>query len=57
MRLQKQLSRKVGKKEYPKYVAVIPPKFVEELEWEDGEELDAKVEGKSLLIKKKDPQI
>ena len=35
MRLQKQLSRKVGNKEYAKYVIVVPPKTIEALEWKD----------------------
>lgn len=52
MKLQKQLSRKVGKTEYPKYVTVIPPKIVEELGWKDGQELKAEVKEKSLVIKK-----
>lgn len=53
MRLQKQLSRKVGNKEYPKYVIVIPPSIVSELGWNNGEELIAKVNGKELTIKSK----
>lgn len=52
MKLQKQLSRKVGKTEYPKYVAVIPPKIVEELGWKDGQELKAQVKEKKLVIEK-----
>lgn len=38
-KLQKQLSRKVGVKEYPKYVAVLPPKIIEKAGLKGGEEL------------------
>lgn len=50
MKLQKQLSRKVGDKEYPKYMVVIPPKKVEELGWKEGTELEPKVNGEKLTI-------
>lgn len=54
MRLQKQLSRKVDKKEYPKYVVTIPPKQVQEAGWREGTELEAIVkDGKITLIPKK----
>jgi len=52
MRLQKQLSRKVGDKEYAKYVLVIKPKTIEKLGWKDGEELEAEVKGKKLIIER-----
>lgn len=38
-RLQKQLSRKVDGKAYPKYVVTIAPKDVDKLGWKEGEEL------------------
>jgi len=53
MRLQKQLSRKVGNKEYAKWVAVIPPKIVEEAKLKEGEELEVKVKDGKLVIEKK----
>lgn len=53
MKLQKQLSRKVGGKEYAKWVAVIPPKIVKELGLKEGEDLDIKVEGSKLVVEKK----
>lgn len=52
MKLQKQLSRKVGKKEYAKYVTVISPKDIETLGWKDGEELESEVKDDKLIIKK-----
>lgn len=54
MKLQKQLSRRVGDTEYSKYVTVIPPEVIKQLNWKDGEELDVKVrEGKLVVEKKK----
>ena len=51
--LQKQLSRKVGNREYAKYVVVIPPSIINELGWKDRENLTATVNGKELVIKPK----
>ena len=53
MKLQKQVSRKVGDKEYPKYVLVIPPKIVEEAKFKEGEELEAEIKNGKLVIEKK----
>jgi len=53
MKLQKQLSRKVGKKKYPKYVVTIPPKQIEKLGWRAGEELAGKISGKGFVITRK----
>ncbi len=52
MYLQKQLSKKVGDKEYAKYVIVIPSKLVEELGWKVGGELEAEVKKGKLIIEK-----
>ena len=52
MKLQKQLSRKTGDKEYAKYVVVIPPSKVEELGWKEGEELDNEVSEDKLILKR-----
>ena len=53
MKLQKQLSRKIGNKEYAKWVAVIPPKIVEEAKLKEGEELDIKVKDGKIVLEKK----
>jgi hypothetical protein len=50
MKLQKQLSRKVAGKEYPKYVMTIPPNCVEELGWKQGIELEATTKGNKLIV-------
>ncbi len=52
MHLQKQLSRIVENKEYPKYVLIIPPSTIEELEWKEGEELDHEIKDDTLVIRK-----
>ena len=55
MKLQKQLSRKVDGKAYPKYVVTIPPKEIEKLGWAEGTELMMVVEdGKAILRPIKD---
>lgn len=53
MRLQKQLSRKIGNVEYAKYVTVIPPQTIKELGWKDGENLDVEIKDDKLVIKRK----
>lgn len=53
MRLQKQLSRKIGNTEYAKFVTVIPPQTIKDLGWEDGEELEPEIKEGKLIIKKK----
>lgn len=53
MQLQKRLSRKIGTKEYIKWVITIPPEEVKKLEWKAGQVLDARIENGILIIKKK----
>ena len=53
MRLQKQLSRKLGNTEYAKWVLVIPPQTVKELNWKEGEEITFKTQGKKLILEQK----
>jgi len=52
VKLQKQLSRKVGNKEYPKWVITIPPKQIETLGWKEGEYLESEVNNERLLVRK-----
>ena len=53
MKLQKQLSRKVAAKEYPKYVVTIPPKHIAEVGWKEGIELVAVVEEGAIVLRPK----
>jgi len=53
MKLQKQLSRKVGKIEYSKYVITISPQLIEKLGWTNGDEIDPKIKDQKLVLKKK----
>lgn len=52
MKLQKQLSRRVGEKSYPKYVIAIPPKQIEALGWNEGESLEGEITDQKLIIKR-----
>lgn len=50
MKLQKQLSRKVGDREYPKWVITIPSKQIEELGWNVGDELRTMIKDNKLIL-------
>ncbi len=52
MKLQKRLSRKVGKKEYVKWVITVPPNEIERLGWDEGQKLKTEVSDVGLVIKK-----
>ena len=56
MKLQKQLSRRVGDKEYPKWVITIPPKQVQSLGWEEGEYLESEVNSQELIVRRENPE-
>ncbi len=51
VKLQRQLSRHYGGKAYPKWVLVLPPKLIEELGWEEGQELEAEIAGKDMRVR------
>jgi antitoxin component of MazEF toxin-antitoxin module len=53
MKLQKQLSRKVKGKKYPKYVLTIAPRHIEELGWKKGTELEVCVSNNKLIVAQK----
>lgn len=53
MKLQKQLSRRVQGKEYPKYVMTIPPDCVDKLGWQQGSELEVVIENNKLVVQPK----
>ncbi|MGA2628467.1 MAG: hypothetical protein ABSF63_15565 [Candidatus Bathyarchaeia archaeon] len=57
MRLQKQKSRKVGDKEYSKYVIIVPPDRIDKLGWQEGEELTDQIQGKKLVISSKSSEL
>lgn len=52
MRLQSQVSRKVGDKEYKKFWIVIPQKIIKKLGFKAGDELKADVKGGKLVVGK-----
>lgn len=51
-KLQKQLSRKVGDREYTKYVTVIPQKIIEDSGLKDGDNLDIRLSKGKIVIEK-----
>jgi len=51
MKLQKQLSRRVGTAEYAKWVVVIPPEKIQEAGWKEGVDLDVTVKDGKITIK------
>lgn len=56
MKLQKVPSRTLNKKEYVKWLIIVPPKDVDALGWQDGQKLKTSIEKKNLIISiSKDP--
>lgn len=53
MKLQKQLSKKIGNTEYAKWVVVLPPDKIKELGWKEGMELEADPSDSKLVLKPK----
>ena len=53
MKLQRQLSRKVKEKEYPKWVITIPPDKIEKVGWKEGIELVASISGRKIVVEPK----
>lgn len=54
-KLQRQISSRVGDKEYSKYVLVIPENHIKEAEFEEGEILDIFSEKGKVTIKIAEP--
>jgi antitoxin component of MazEF toxin-antitoxin module len=52
LKLQCQVSRVVGATKYVKWVVTLPPKQINEVGWQEGDELESKVNGKTLVVKK-----
>jgi antitoxin component of MazEF toxin-antitoxin module len=50
----KKLSRKVGNKEYPKWVITIPPKQIKTLGWMEGAFLESEINDQELVIQQED---
>jgi len=51
MKLQKQISRVIDDKEYPKWIIVIPPATIEKIGWNEGDWLKEKIQGENLIIR------
>jgi len=52
MKLQSQVSRKVGDKEYKKFWIVISKKIIKKLGWKTGQELEGNIKKDKLIIGK-----
>ena len=52
MKLQSQVSRKVGDKEYIKSWVVISGELLKKLGWKTGQDLKGEVQGNKLVIEK-----
>ena len=51
-KLQKQVSRKVGDKEYSKYVIVIPEEIINNVDFKEGEEVKIETNEGKIVIRK-----
>lgn len=51
MKLQSQVSRKVGDKEYKKFWVVIPQRLLKKLKWKTGQELKGNIKKGKLIIR------
>jgi len=51
MKLQRQISRIMGKRKYEKWVVVVPKSCIDKLGWVDGVNLMAEVQGQLLIIR------
>jgi antitoxin component of MazEF toxin-antitoxin module len=54
VKLQKRFNRKVGNKEYSKWVVVLPNDKVQELGWKEGAELDVDTKKGAITLRPKD---
>ena len=53
MKLQKRFLRKIGKKNYYKFMVNLPPAAIEDAGFEEGDELIAKVKKGEIKLKRK----
>jgi len=53
MKLQRQLSRMVGETYYAKWTVVIPPEMIKQAGWKAGQDLEAEIKGKNIILKPK----
>ncbi|AFU58180.1 hypothetical protein Ngar_c12400 [Candidatus Nitrososphaera gargensis Ga9.2] len=53
MKLQRRFNRKVGHREYSKWIVNLPPQDVERVGWEEGTDLEVIVKDGKLILKPK----
>jgi len=54
MKLQKHKTHKVDDTQYYKYVIVVKEEHISKLAWKEGDELQAEVNNKKLIVGKKE---
>ena len=52
VKLQEQLSRKIGNKTYSKFVLVVSSKLVKQLHWRNGTEITTEIKKGKLVLKR-----
>jgi len=52
VKLQKQISRRIGNKEYAKYVIVIPKKDIDRVGFKEGDSLNLKIANDKIILLK-----
>ena len=53
MKLQKRFLREVNKKKYYKFMINIPPEIIEKAKLKEGDELEARVKGEEVRLRRK----
>ena len=53
MKLQKQSTKKKGKKDYPKYVVVLPEEIVKASGFQKGDELEAEAKKGEIKLRRR----
>ena len=51
VKLQDELNRRVGDKEYRKWFVNLSKEHVERLQWAKGQELDVRIRGRTLTLR------
>jgi len=50
MKLQKQVAYKYKDKTHYKYVIIVPQNLINNLGWQEGQELESKIDGLKLIL-------
>ena len=50
MKLQRQVAYKYKDKTHYKYVIILPQNLINDLGWQEGQELESKIDGTNLIL-------